>query len=167
MANYAILDENNIVINVIFGVDETETVDGLDTETYYSNQLGNRCIRTSYNTIGNTHKTGGVPFRKNFALIGYKYDEVGFFDPVKSFESWTFNADTYLYDSPIPKPITTGGVVHNWNSETLLWDNVNLPHVEGWNWDEAGQKWTIVPRILEDGTVVSPYDVDANRPVTE
>ena len=44
MANYAVLDENNFVINVISGVNETETIDGLDTETYYSNKLnGGMC----------------------------------------------------------------------------------------------------------------------------
>jgi hypothetical protein len=164
MANYAILDEDNLVVDVIFGIEETETIDGLDTETYYGNQFNKRCVRTSYNTIGNTHKTGGVPFRKNFALIGYKYDEVGFFDPSKPFESWTFNTDTYLYDSPIPKPATTGGIAHNWNAETLSWDSINLPYVQGWDWDEAGQKWKIVPRILEDETIVSPYDFEELTP---
>lgn len=165
MANYAILDENNFVINVIFGIDETETIDGLDTETYYGNEFGKRCVRTSYNTIGNKHKEGGVPFRKNFAQVGYKYDEVGFFDTVKPFESWTFNTETYLYDSPIPMPATMGGIVHNWNSSTLSWDKIDLPYVQsGWEWDEDNQKWKLIPRILEDGTVVSPYDVDPNIP---
>lgn len=164
MANYAILDENNFVVDVIFGIEETETINGFDTETYYGDQFNKKCVRTSYNTIGNTHKTGGVPFRKNFALIGYKYDEVGFFDPAKPFESWTFNTDTYLYDSPIPKPVTNGGIVHNWNSETLSWDKINLPSVNGWEWDETNQKWKLVPRILEDETIVSPYDFEELTP---
>lgn len=164
MANYAILDENNFVIDVIFGIDETETIDGLDTETYYGNQFGKRCVRTSYNTIGNKHKEGGVPFRKNFAQIGYKYDEVGFFDTVKPFESWTFNTETYLYDCPVPKPITNGGVVHNWNSGTLAWDKINLPFVEGWEWNETSQEWTLISKILEDGTVVSPYSFEEVSP---
>ena len=40
MAHYAFLDENNIVTQVIVGIDETETIEGLDTETWYSNFTG-------------------------------------------------------------------------------------------------------------------------------
>jgi hypothetical protein len=66
MAHYAWLDENNIVINVTVGVDETELIDGLDTETFYSQATGHNIKRTSYN--GN--------IRKNYAGLGYTYDEV-------------------------------------------------------------------------------------------
>ena len=65
MAHYAFLDKKNIVTEVIVGVDETETIEGLDTETWYSNFKGQLCKRTSYN--GN--------MRKNYAGIGYTYDE--------------------------------------------------------------------------------------------
>jgi hypothetical protein len=64
MAHYAFLDENNIVTEVITGIDETELIEGLDTETWYGNFRNQVCKRTSYN--GN--------IRKNFAGIGYKYD---------------------------------------------------------------------------------------------
>ncbi len=64
MAHYAFLDENNIVTEVIVGVDETELIEGLDTETWYANFRGQVCKRTSYN--GN--------IRKNYAGIGYTYD---------------------------------------------------------------------------------------------
>ena len=66
MAHYAWLDENNIVVNVTVGVDETQLIDGLDTETYYSQATGYKVKRTSYN--GN--------IRKNYAGIGYTYDEL-------------------------------------------------------------------------------------------
>lgn len=66
MAHYAFLDENNIVTEVIVGIDETETIDGLDTETWYANFRGQTCKRTSYN--GN--------IRHNYAGVGYTYDEV-------------------------------------------------------------------------------------------
>jgi len=66
MAHYAWLDENNIVVNVTVGVDETELINGLDTETFYSQATGYNIKRTSYN--GN--------IRKNYAGIGYTYDEV-------------------------------------------------------------------------------------------
>lgn len=66
MAHYAFLDDNNIVTEVITGIDETELIEGLDTETWYGNFRGQVCKRTSYN--GN--------IRYNYAGIGYKYDEV-------------------------------------------------------------------------------------------
>jgi hypothetical protein len=66
MAHYAFLDENNIVTEVIVGIDETELIEGLDTETWYGNFRGQVCKRTSYN--GN--------IRYNYAGIGCKYDEV-------------------------------------------------------------------------------------------
>lgn len=64
MAHYAYLDDNNMVIAVITGVDETELIENLDPETWYANFAGLKCKRTSYN--GN--------YRKNYAGIGYKYD---------------------------------------------------------------------------------------------
>ena len=65
MAHYAYL-ENNIVVNVIVGKDETELINGLDTETYYAQNTPYTVKRTSYN--GN--------IRYNFAGIGYSYDEI-------------------------------------------------------------------------------------------
>jgi hypothetical protein len=65
MAHYAFLDENNIVTEVIVGIDETQLIEGLDTETWYSNFRGEVCKRTSYN--------GKI--RKNYAGIGYTYDQ--------------------------------------------------------------------------------------------
>jgi hypothetical protein len=49
MAHYAFLDENNVVTEVITGIDETELIEGLDTETWYGNFRGQTCKRTSYN----------------------------------------------------------------------------------------------------------------------
>ena len=74
MAHYSFLDENNVVTEVIVGIDETETIEGLEPEVWYGNFRGQTCKRTSYNTIGGLHKNGGTPFRKNFAGIGYTYD---------------------------------------------------------------------------------------------
>ena len=150
MAHYAILDEDDIVINVIAGVDETELIDGLDPETYYGNEFGKRCVRTSFNMSGNIHRMGKDPFRKNFAKIGYKYDEVGFFDPVKPFDSWTFNTETYLYDPPVEKPVTNQ-VIRNWNSEILDWEYILIPKVLDHEWDESDQKWKIIPSTDYDG----------------
>ena len=65
MAHYAFLDANNIVTEVITGIHETETIEGLDTETWYGNFRGQLCKRTSYNNR----------IRFNYAGIGYTYDE--------------------------------------------------------------------------------------------
>lgn len=65
MAHYAFLDKNHIVTEVIPGKDETETIEGLTPEEWYGNYRGQRCIRTSYNS----------KIRKNYAGIGYTYDE--------------------------------------------------------------------------------------------
>jgi len=66
MAHYAYLDKNNIVVTVTVGKDESELIDGLDTETYYAQGTEYTVKRTSYN--------GKI--RKNYAGIGYTYDEV-------------------------------------------------------------------------------------------
>lgn len=65
MAHYAFLDENNIVVEVIVGIDETETIEGLDPESWYSAFRGQVCKRTSYN----------ANIRGKFAGIGDSYDE--------------------------------------------------------------------------------------------
>lgn len=65
MAHYAYLDENNVVVAVIVGKDESELIDGLDTETYYAQGTPYTVKRTSYN--------GKI--RKNFAGIGFVYDQ--------------------------------------------------------------------------------------------
>jgi hypothetical protein len=79
MAHYAFLDENNIVTEVITGIDETELIEGLDTETWYGNFRGQVCKRTSYN-----NNIRGV-----YAGIGYSYDPVAdvFIAPEVTFES--------------------------------------------------------------------------------
>ena len=64
MAHYAFLDDNNIVTEVITGIDETELIEGLTPEVWYRNFRGQTCKRTSYN--GN--------YRKNYAGVGMSYD---------------------------------------------------------------------------------------------
>ena len=84
MAHYAFLNENNIVTEVITGIDETELIEGLDTETWYGNFRGQVCKRTSYN--GN--------IRKNYAAIGYTYDvERDAFIPPKPDSAIGFDED--------------------------------------------------------------------------
>jgi hypothetical protein len=66
MAHYAFLDENNIVTEVITGIDETELIEGVDPETWYGNFRGQKCVRTSYNNN----------IRFNYAAIGFSYDPI-------------------------------------------------------------------------------------------
>ena len=66
MAHYAFLNESNVVTNVIVGKDETEIIEGLTPEQWYSDYAGQTCIRTSYN--------GKI--RYNYAGIGYTYDPI-------------------------------------------------------------------------------------------
>ena len=64
MAHYAYIDNNNIVVAITVGKDETELINGLDTETYYAQGTPYAVKRTSYN--------GKI--RKNYAGIGFTYD---------------------------------------------------------------------------------------------
>jgi hypothetical protein len=77
--------------------------------------------QTSYNTSANTHSNNGTPFRKNFAGIGYTYDEDrDAFIPPKTFNSWILNEDTCLWESPIPYPQDNNR--YNWNEQNQSWD---------------------------------------------
>jgi hypothetical protein len=119
MAHYAFLDQNNIVIEVIVGKNENE--EGINWEQQYGSFRGQVCKRTSYNTIGGVHQSGGTPFRKNYAGIGYSYDETrDAFIPPKPFNSWILNEDTCLWNSPVDYP--TDGENYTWNELTLSWD---------------------------------------------
>jgi hypothetical protein len=90
MAHYAFLDENNVVTEVITGVDETELIEGLDTETWYGNFRSQVCKRTSYN--GN--------IRKNYAGIGYMYDATrdAFIAPKPPEGDWILNEETCCWE---------------------------------------------------------------------
>ena len=108
MAHYAFLDNNNLVTEVIVGIDETELIEGLDTETWYSNFRGQTCKRTSYN-----HR-----IRKQYAGIGYTYDEVNdVFIAPQPYSSWSLDAN-YDWQAPVPRPEEG---FWTWNEETGEW----------------------------------------------
>lgn len=84
MAHYAFIDENNIVTEVIVGVNETELIESKSPENWYSEFRGQTCLRTSYN--GN--------IRKNYAGIGYTYDSnLDAFIPPKCHAEAVLNED--------------------------------------------------------------------------
>ncbi len=118
MAHYAFLNETNVVTEVIVGIDENNLIDGLDTETWYGNFRGKTCKRTSYNTIANIHKNEGVPFRKNYAGIGFLYDPIrDAFIPPKPYDSWILNEEKCVWEAPVLYPTVEDG-----SNEQYIWD---------------------------------------------
>jgi hypothetical protein len=108
MAHYAFLDQNNVVTEVITGIDETELIEGLDTETWYGNFRGQVCKRTSYNNN----------IRKQYAGIGYTYDPVAdVFIAPQPYLSWSLD-ENYDWQPPTPRP--EEGLWY-WDEATLSW----------------------------------------------
>ena len=118
MANYALLDKNNIVTEVIAGNDESN----YDWEQHYGFAFGQLCKRTSYNTQENVHAKSKTPFRKNYAGIGYSYDATkdAFIPPKPPYASWALDEDTGTYKAPTTMP--DDGKNYNWNEDTKAWD---------------------------------------------
>jgi hypothetical protein len=119
MSHFAQIDENNIVTQVL--VIEQDVIDtGLfgDPASW---------IQTSYNTTGGVHTLGGTPLRKNYAGIGYTYDAGrDAFIPPKTFNSWTLNEDTCLWEAPTPMPVEEGKIFV-WNEDTTSWVEFTPP----------------------------------------
>jgi hypothetical protein len=108
MAHYAFLDENNLVTEVITGIDESELIEGLDTETWYGNFRGQVCKRTSYNNN----------IRKQYAGIGYSYDSVAdVFIAPQPYPSWSLD-ENFDWQPPTPRP---EGMRWYWDEATLTW----------------------------------------------
>jgi hypothetical protein len=111
MAHYAFLDENNIVTEVIVGKDENELLDGLTPEEWYGSFRGQRCLRTSYNNN----------IRKQFAGVGYKYDEdADVFIVPQPYPSWSLD-ENYDWQAPTEYPA---------DGKQYLWDELNQVWVE-------------------------------------
>ena len=132
MAHYAFLNNDNVVVNVIVGVDETVTQDDNGTpvggsteawEQFYENQpwhSGLICKRTSYNA------TNG--YRKQYAGIGYTYDPVNdVFIAPQPYDSWTLD-ENFDWQPPTPVPSDA--------SET-----------KNYAWFESIQQWVEMPFI--------------------
>jgi hypothetical protein len=111
MAHYAYLDENNIVTAVHVGIDETELIEGLLPETWYTNNMGQVCKRTSYN--GN--------IRGTYAGIGYSYNEAeDIFITPQPYPSWVRTG--FFWNAPISMP--TDGARYSWDEEAGQWDEI-------------------------------------------
>jgi hypothetical protein len=113
MAHYAFLDANNIVTEVITGIDENELVDGLTPEQWYGEFRGQKCVRTSYNH--------NIRFR--YAGMGYTYNEnLDAFITPQPFPSWTLNEVTTEWEPPVPQPEG----MYSWDEETQNWTPSNI-----------------------------------------
>ena len=145
MAHFAILNTENIVIDIVVLNDEdvldengfiSEEKGIIFLKNFYANQNLN-IKRTCYNTRGGIHyqSNSNIPsedqskaFRKTHAGLGYKYDNDrdAFISP-KPFNSWILNETTCLWEPPLPYPIdrslpiTNSTPVYIWDEENIKW----------------------------------------------
>jgi hypothetical protein len=123
MAHFALLDDNGVVVSVFVGRDE-------DDENELSARTGDTYKQTSYNTRGGVHYDPTLidtpsadqskAFRKNYAGVGYTYDEArDAFIPPKEWESWVLNEDTCVWEPPIPQPDDCPHCY--WDEDSLSW----------------------------------------------
>lgn len=104
MAHWAQIDENNIVIQVTVGDNNDPNND--EGYQWLIDNIGGRWIKTSYNSFNGKRRdpitneiTNEPGFRKNFASIGYTYDEMrDAFIPPKPEGNWVLNEDTCLWE---------------------------------------------------------------------
>ena len=119
MAHFAHIT-NGIVDNVIV----------IDAETLATGHWGDpqSWIQTSYNTQAGVHTLGGTPLRKNYAGVGYTYDQQrDAFIPPKPFESWILDETTCQWQAPTPMPTETGKLF-SWDETTKSWkDTTPVP----------------------------------------
>jgi hypothetical protein len=123
MAHFAQLDTNNVVTQVIV-VNNNEAPDEVTGIAFCQSLFGADIVwkQTSYNTYGGVNnREGGIPFRKNYAGIGFTYDEKldAFIPPQPDFPSWKLNEDTCLWEAPTPMP--QDGFIYNWVEADLNW----------------------------------------------
>ena len=142
MASFAKIGLNGKVIEVQSVVNEVlHDSNGVEQENIgidFLTKLTGWSIwkQTSYNTKGGQHLTGGTPFRKNFAGIGYTYDEDrDAFIPPKPFPSWILNETTCFWEAPVVKPETF--------TQNLIDEDGN-PIPDNYIWNETNQTWDLV-----------------------
>jgi hypothetical protein len=129
MSHFAKLNSNNEVISVLVGKDED---DGKEAELLA--RTGDVYRQTSYNTRGGIHydPATGEPsadqskaFRKNYAGLGYIYDEQrDAFIPPKPYPSWILDESTCNWNPPVPRPATGGE--WQWSEDENDWLQLSL-----------------------------------------
>jgi hypothetical protein len=159
MAHFAKISENNKVLQVLTlnnvsmldsnGV-ENETVGKQYLEKHH-NWPAHLWVQTSYNTVENTHRLGGIPFRGNYAGIGHTWDQENqIFWPKKPYASWVKNISEARWQSPVgdAPELTEEQISQNasgvhfwnyhWNEENQVWDLVHYV------WNEENQVWELI-----------------------
>ena len=122
MAHFVKLGKGNIVEKGIVVSNDIATTEQAGVD-FINNLYKTRDVwkQTSYNTQAGVHLKGGTPFRKNYAGVGYNYDQTrDAFIPPKPFASWTLNEETCVWDPPVVRP--DDGQRYSWNEETQQWD---------------------------------------------
>jgi hypothetical protein len=131
MASFAKIGLNNKVIEVLSVVNEVlHDANGIEQEAIGIDFLTKLTgypvwVQTSYNTHGGVHSSGGTPLRKNFAGIGYTYDEDrDAFIPKKPFNSWILNEDICLWKAPVVMPTEEleENQYYSWNESIINWE---------------------------------------------
>jgi hypothetical protein len=120
MAHFAKLGTGNIVEQVIV----------VSNDIAITEQAGVDFINKIYNTRDVWKQTSyNNNIRKNFAGIGYQYDQTrDAFIPKKPFNSWILNEDTCLWNVPVAMPTEQlpNNQYYSWNESTLTWDIVEV-----------------------------------------
>jgi hypothetical protein len=112
MSHWAEIDENSVVLRVTVGNNDHPD----EGYQWLIDNLGGTWIKTSYNAAENG-------FRKNYAGIGYTYNEIlDAFIPIKPYSSWTLNEETCQWEAPSPYPEDENNYI--WNESTISWDLV-------------------------------------------
>ena len=129
MAHFAEIDALQKVIKVVV-VDnaDTQDKDGNEVESigaeYLNKAFGGTWLKTSYNTLDNTHTLGGTPFRKNYAGIGHTYDATrDAFIPPQPYTSWILDEDICIWKAPVARP--DDGKWYEWNEATTNWVEID------------------------------------------
>ena len=122
MAHFAKLGTDNIVekVEVVSNNIATTEQDGINflNNLYNTNDIWKQ---TSYNTYAGEHKLDGTPLRKNYAGIGYTYDEDrDAFIPPKPYSSWVLDEETCNWEAPVVYP--DDGQFYNWNETNQTWE---------------------------------------------
>ena len=150
MAHFAKIGMNGKVIQVLtMDNEQMKDADGKEIEALgqqwlerHNNWPAQMWIQTSYNTIGNTHKSGdnSKAFRGNYAGIGYEWDEENnMFFIKKPFPSWIKNLTTADWQSPIgDAPDLTDEQKEQNEANTNRWLYM---------WNEEDQSWSLTDQM--------------------
>jgi len=114
MAHFAKLGIGNIV----------ETVIVVSNDIAITEQAGIDFINKLYNTRDVWKQTSyNNNIRKNFAGIGYQYDQTrDAFIPKKPYNSWILNEQTCNWEAPVVMP--SDGQKYQWNENIKNWELV-------------------------------------------